>query len=174
MESVLLEELLDLFFRHCERQSREKEFVLFQGGGIFEFLRHVVRGGFIRIISTDIHWSSIDQRVIQFQGLTIPFRIGEIHIAEAFRFALGTQDTAQWNPGASGTDLPSISSTANVKRTEVFLVCSNNSIATLEALGEKPVKVDQLRLIHPCACWNGCLSQFPRNGRCNAFESHVL
>lgn len=72
-----------------------------------------------------------------------------------FQFALGTQDSAKWNPGDAGSN-PTVSYTDGSKLVRVELICSEDVRGDLIALGENPMNTYKFRLTSKCACWNGC------------------
>ncbi len=76
-----------------------------------------------------------------------------------FTYAIGTQESASWNPGTGTNDSPSVSYSNGEKRVIVSLECSVTGVEKFEALGESPTNTYTFRLTHRCACWDGCSSQ---------------
>jgi hypothetical protein len=74
-------------------------------------------------------------------------------------YALGTQQSALWNPGAETGGVPSIVYIYGEKTVFVMLQCSTNGTEEFEVLGEDPMNVYVFRLTSKCACWNGCSSE---------------
>jgi hypothetical protein len=72
------------------------------------------------------------------------------------QFALGTQESAVWSARAGLGSLPEVSYTSGEKKVIVLLQCSTTGQAEFEALGEDSINTYKFRLIHICACWNGC------------------
>jgi len=73
-------------------------------------------------------------------------------------YALGTQESASWNPGAETGGIPTVIYSAGDRRTLVLLRCSTTGTEEFEVLGEDPVNTYIFRLTHKCACWDGCSS----------------
>ncbi len=71
-------------------------------------------------------------------------------------FILGTQDSAKWDAGAGPGTNPTIAYNYGEKQVSVELVCSENTTAEFEAIGENPINNFKFRLTHKCACWDGC------------------
>ena len=86
-----------------------------------------------------------------------------------YRFAIGSQESAQWNEGAGLGSSPSITYTSGEKITIVNLACGGDTVQ-LEALGENPTNNYKFRLTHKCACWDGCGGIFGNVIRCSQFE----
>ena len=76
-----------------------------------------------------------------------------------FTFVIGTQDSAQWSPGAGLGSSPSVSYSYNEKQATVSLQCGSEGDNQFEALGEDPINTFKFRLTHKCACWDGCKSK---------------
>lgn len=74
-----------------------------------------------------------------------------------YQFALGTQESTQWDARSGLGDKPSVSYSTNGKQVQVTLICDRDaSTPELEALGENPTNFYKFTLIHKCACWDGC------------------
>ena len=71
-------------------------------------------------------------------------------------YALGTQASALWNPGAETGGIPSVVYIYGEKTVVVLLQCSTTGTEEFEVLGEDPANVYIFRLTHKCACWDGC------------------
>ena len=83
-----------------------------------------------------------------------------------YSFALGTQDSATWSPGAIG-GTPSVTYSSGGKIAYVNLICSKDGTEDMQALGENPINTYKLALTSKCACWNGC------GGRSQSKELHL-
>ncbi|CAF3734598.1 unnamed protein product [Adineta steineri] len=77
-------------------------------------------------------------------------------------FSLGKQESVKWNPGAGLASLPSISYSEGFKQVTVTLQCSTDGSENFEAFGESPVNNYKFRLIHKCACYDGCKNVTPQ------------
>lgn len=74
-----------------------------------------------------------------------------------YQFALGTQESAQWDAGAGLGGKPTVSYSTGDKQVQVNLICDRDaSTPELEALGESPTNFYKFQLTHKCACWDGC------------------
>lgn len=74
-----------------------------------------------------------------------------------YSFDIGKQESAIWNPGATG-GFPSVtySSADGQKITIIQLQCSKDGSSDFDALGEGPTNTYKFRLTDKCACWGGC------------------
>lgn len=74
---------------------------------------------------------------------------------KAYKFALGTQESAVWSAG-DGTGDPVILYNYQTKNVSLTLHCLESGTPSLQAFGEGPVEFYKLQLNHKCACWNAC------------------
>lgn len=73
-----------------------------------------------------------------------------------YQFPLGTQESAEWDPGAGLGSYPKVTYKLGSKTAEVTLICDKSGPTDFEAIGENPMEFYKFRLTHRCACWNEC------------------